>query len=142
MSRVALPVMRPGVILTLLLAAILVAGQCNCVFGGKGNSYTMVEANAAVADALSLGTAQVGTQRYPHNFGNLEKLALPPNCAGNMKEFPVLRLPHPRPSPQVYSANTTTFPGPDRVVYHRGTNAFCGCITHTSAKGNSFVKCN
>ncbi|KAL4256282.1 hypothetical protein AB1N83_011136 [Pleurotus pulmonarius] len=131
MSRVAL-VIRPCAVFILLIAALLVAGQCNCTIGGVGNYHTMTHVTATINAARSL-PAPVGWNNYPHYFGNAEGLALNASCRNNMLEFPLLRS-------GTYAGSSG--PGQERVVYHGATGAFCGCMTHNGAPNpNSFVLC-
>ncbi|KAL4266654.1 Guanine-specific ribonuclease N1-like protein [Pleurotus pulmonarius] len=135
---------RPCIAL-FLVAALLVAAQCNCTAkqGSKtiGNSYNATQSTAAVNEAKRLDAAnqQVGFKvknPYPHYFGNGEGLAFTgTGCAKpNLREFPILVS-------SLYS-NSSKTQGADRVVYTK-TGTFCGCMTHTGApSASSFVLCH
>ncbi|EDR10711.1 uncharacterized protein LACBIDRAFT_232643, partial [Laccaria bicolor S238N-H82] len=70
---------------------------------------------------------------YPHNFNNREKLVFPWCTGGTYIEYPLK-------SGAPFSGSGS--PGADRVVYLQGPQkTFCGCMTHTGAGGNNFVKC-
>lgn len=71
---------------------------------------------------------------YPHRFGNREKLNFKGCKEGTLVEYPLKKSKKPW--------DGESPPGADRVVYLEGEDKkFCGCMTHTGAGGNNFVKC-
>ncbi|GLA32351.1 hypothetical protein CBS147346_912 [Aspergillus niger] len=105
----------------------------------EATTYTSGQLTKAYVDAAKYANEgkQLGTNKYPHNFANYDKL--PFECGSKTMEFV---LDREKPG-EVYSGGAvTTFP--DRLIFEyalKGENAkaqFCGVIRHS---GNGFVNC-
>ncbi|KAJ8521985.1 hypothetical protein ONZ45_g1411 [Pleurotus djamor] len=111
---------------------------CNCrkqVNGVNiGNSFTLTQVTSAYNQGRTYqaNNQQVGSRRYPHNFGNREGLVWPQACTAPFQEFPILPT-------RVYTG-VPNDPGAERIVWDRSGN-FCGCMTHNGVPGNSFQLC-
>jgi hypothetical protein len=119
-------------LLTLLAAfvngAVLNKRSDPCTCGG--NSYSAADTQAAINQGRSGGT--FGKNKYAHTFNALDADIHFTKCTPPfLVEFPLV-------AGGVYSGGN---PGADRVVYDLSGD-FCGCMTHTGAKGkNGFVHC-
>lgn len=122
-------------LLSILFTAILVAASaahtCNCA----GTSYNNSEIVGAINKGYSKNkTPTTSSRAYPHRFGNREKLNFKGCKEGTLVEYPLKKSKKPW--------DGESPPGADRVVYLEGEDKkFCGCMTHTGAGGNNFVKC-
>jgi hypothetical protein len=101
-------------------------------------TYSAADIEASARAAHSRRGRPVGANRYPHRFGNIERLrGFNGACnARNLQEFPLKRRN------RVYSGGA---PGPDRVVvdFVGGNVRYCGAMTHTGApRRNRFVACS
>ncbi|KAI1405447.1 Ribonuclease/ribotoxin [Hypoxylon fuscum] len=107
-----------------------------------GQTYTLVQANDAWGDGISLRRANSQKSGYPKEFrngqaGNPE--VEPSPCAGlQLYEFPILA------SGAEYNGGD---PAADRAVFadsnsSPGSYEQCFLMTHTGASGNLFVKCS
>jgi len=102
--------------------AELAAVGCTC----GSNSYSATALNNALTKATSGGAAT-----YPHAFKNYEGFSFPLCSNTQYSEYPI--LPN-----SVYNGGA---PGPDRLIYD-SAKVICGCVTHTGAVGNKFVRCS
>ncbi|KAF9278502.1 hypothetical protein BGZ74_003094 [Mortierella antarctica] len=98
--------------------------------------YPSSDLAAAHSAAVSAIQDHRAVSSYPKAFANSpENLKFTPaaKCgSGPYLQFPLM---HGHP----YQGGS---PGPDRIVLHAGSNAFCGCITHVGAHPSSlFVLC-
>ncbi|QUC21124.1 uncharacterized protein UV8b_05367 [Ustilaginoidea virens] len=115
----------------LSLIAIVAAAGHSAVCGNRQYSTDAVaKASDASCSYVKNGTS-VGTNMYPHQYKNLEKLNLG-GLSGPFYEFPILS------NGQVYFSGN---PGPDRVIITRDCK-LAGVITHQGANGNGFLECN
>ncbi|KAK2609084.1 hypothetical protein QQS21_002311 [Conoideocrella luteorostrata] len=99
-----------------------------------GNTVYKSDALDKAADAscsmVKKGTS-VGTNRYPHQYKNLEKFKLS-GLTGPFYEFPILS------NGQVYSGGS---PGADRIITTQDCKQ-AGVLTHQGASGNAFRECS
>ncbi|KAH7323374.1 Ribonuclease/ribotoxin [Rhizoctonia solani] len=96
---------------------------------------TEVQTAAQAAASRVAEGSQIGRNRYPHRFNNREGFTFLPDCKAPFYEFPIFKN-------KVYNGGS---PGADRVVIGsvRGADAaYCGVMTHRSARGNAFVQCD
>ncbi|KAE9366272.1 hypothetical protein N431DRAFT_446453 [Stipitochalara longipes BDJ] len=126
------------------------AANCPATSNPAGNSYpkhdfTVGQVKAAMLTAANLyGTnKQIGTQKYPHAFGNNENL--PFTCGSNNQEFPI------QMDGQLYTGGDVTSI-PDRVVFEVKLNkdgtqltiAYCGVMRHgppVAGQRDKFISC-
>ncbi|KAJ7760640.1 guanyl-specific ribonuclease C2 [Mycena maculata] len=105
----------------------LPSGDVTC----GSNVYTVSEVSSAVSSGFAHVNDPIGSDSYPHQFFDDEKLDL--FCSGSTwLEYPIL------PGSKAYSGGS---PGADRLVFNTG-GTYCAVITHTGASSeNGFVSC-
>ncbi|KAF4573406.1 hypothetical protein AB1N83_007739 [Pleurotus pulmonarius] len=132
----------PYIVAFILVAVCPVTAQseCDCTHGTGGHHHSQAEVTNAFDEAKkhqanTVGKATEVKGKFPHYFGNGEKLAFPAGCSKpDLFEFPLIH------GGTLF--NNTSDSGTDRVVYNEKTGAFCGCMTHTGASTpNGFVLC-
>ncbi|KAG5981691.1 hypothetical protein E4U55_002672 [Claviceps digitariae] len=102
------------------------------------HTYTKGQIKAAFVAAAKLAAdgKQVGDRKYPHEFGNAEKIPFP--CGKNKMEFPITT------DNKIYSGGSAS-DIPDRVVFEsRKTKKeivvkYCGVMRHGVKK--EFLEC-
>ncbi|KAG6052947.1 hypothetical protein E4U17_005203 [Claviceps sp. LM77 group G4] len=102
------------------------------------HTFTANQIQAAFLTGAKYAAAgkQVGDRKYPHDFGNGEKLPFP--CGKNKMEFPI------NTNNQVYSGGSSGNI-PDRVVFEYQKKKrdfvvkYCGVMRH--GVGKDFLKC-
>ncbi|KAK8117752.1 uncharacterized protein PG998_006033 [Apiospora kogelbergensis] len=103
----------------------------SCAYTCGSNCYQQKDIDQAVKTGYGLHqqAQTLGSGKYPHQYKNFEKFDFP--SAAPWYEFPILS------SAKVYTGGS---PGADRVIFdNKGT--LDSLITHSGAKGNSFVNC-
>ncbi|KAI1846245.1 hypothetical protein JX266_007770 [Neoarthrinium moseri] len=103
------------------------------------HKYTMNQIKQAFLQAAKLAadSKQIGDNKYPHDFGNGEKL--PFKCGKNQMEFIIL------PNGKVYDGSGNTRDMPDRVVFEYSKSKkefkanYCGVMRHGPTR--DFLHC-
>ncbi|KAF9335160.1 hypothetical protein BG006_000761 [Podila minutissima] len=137
--------MRSPLLVLLGLSALATSSTTSAIAVSIGTGTactcgTTVYPSGGLAAAHSVAVSAIQDHRpvaaYPKAFANsLENLKFTP--AAKCGSGPYLQFPLTHSHP--YKGGSL---GPDRIVLHAGSNAFCGCITHVGAHpSNLFVLC-